>query len=433
VQIQHLYSIYKEHFIVETDTRKLKPGALFFALKGPSFNGNQFAQQALDLGAAFVIVDEENALLNERCILVNDSLSTLQQLANYHRRQLNIPVLAITGSNGKTTTKELITAVLGRKFRTSATIGNLNNHIGVPLTLLAIRPDAEFAVVEMGANHRYEIEGYCKIAEPTHGLITNCGKAHIEGFGSEEGVRLAKGELYDFLRTAQGLIFRNDDLEYLKEMSRGIEKQITYGTGNVDFQGKAEMDGMFLNVLLNDQGIQQKIKTQLVGAYNFPNIMTAVAVGLTFGVPENDVISALESYQPDNSRSQFLRKGSNEIILDAYNANPTSMRAAIESFARSGHPNKQLWLGAMKEMGTESEAEHEALVALADQFPWAEIVLVGDEFSAVREDHPWFSNSKDAAAFIRSNPPEYASILIKGSRGSKMEVMLEALEMKSEK
>lgn len=428
MQIEQLYSIYKEHSIVQTDTRKLSPGALFFALKGDSFNGNRFAKQALDAGASYAIVDEAGAVVDERCILVENSLETLQSLARHHRRQLKIPVLAITGSNGKTTTKELITTVLRKKYRCYATLGNLNNHIGVPLTLLAIRPDAGFAVVEMGANHQHEIESYCRIAEPTHGLITNCGKAHIEGFGSEEGVRKAKGELYDFLRENEGVVFRNADLGYLVGMSRGIEKQITYGNNEAsDFQGKSEMNGMFLNTLLRFADAQITVHSKLVGVYNFPNIMSAVAVGRTFGVETEDIKAALEAYEPDNSRSQFLKRGANEIILDAYNANPTSMKAAIESFARSTHPRKRLWLGAMKEMGVESAKEHAALVELAERYPWEEIVLVGDEFSEVKGTHPWFAQSAQAAEFIRKNVPEGVSILIKGSRGSKMEVLLEAL------
>ena len=430
MDISQLYQLYLTHPSVQTDTRKLQPGDIFFALKGPSYNGNAFAQQALDAGAAYAVVDETGACRDERCILVDDVLKSLQDLARYHRRRLNIPFLAITGSNGKTTTKELITAVLRKKFITYATSGNLNNHIGVPLTLLSIREDAQMAVIEMGANHLHEIESYCRIAEPTHGLITNCGKAHIEGFGGEAGVRQAKGELYDYLRDSRGAIFRNTDLDYLADMSRGIQQQITYGTANARYSGTPAMDGIFVDAIVSlpEEGSKDvRLQTHLVGGYNFPNVMSAVAVGLFFGVPLDDVIPALKEYEPDNSRSQWLKRGDNEVILDAYNANPTSMKAAIESFAAAQLPRKRLWLGAMKEMGDASPAEHEALVKLAEQYPWDEIILVGEEFSTVKGVHAWFANSADAAAFVRKNPPEKASILIKGSRGSRMEVLLEAL------
>jgi UDP-N-acetylmuramoyl-tripeptide--D-alanyl-D-alanine ligase len=359
---------------------------------------------------------------------VPDVLTCLQELARHHRRQLHIPFLAITGSNGKTTTKELITTVLKKKYITCATAGNLNNHIGVPLTLLSIRNGAEMAVIEMGANHRHEIESYCLIAEPTHGLITNCGKAHIEGFGGEEGVRKAKGELYDYLRASGGAIFRNTDLDYLAGMSRGIEKQITYGTAGAQYTGKPVMDGIFLNAIVRDaDGKEVRVQTSLVGAYNFPNVMSAVAVGLSFDVPLNDIIAALMEYQPDNSRSQWLKRGSNDVILDAYNANPTSMKAAIEAFAEAQLTHKRLWLGAMKEMGEASTAEHEALVRLAGQYEWDEVLLVGEEFVDVKGRHPWFANSAEAAAYVRQNPPSGAAVLIKGSRGSRMEALLDAL------
>ncbi|MBS1616432.1 MAG: UDP-N-acetylmuramoyl-tripeptide--D-alanyl-D-alanine ligase, partial [Bacteroidetes bacterium] len=361
------------------------------------------------------------------CILVEDVLQCLQQLARHHRRQLQIPILAITGSNGKTTTKELITAVLRRKFRTHATAGNLNNHIGVPLTLLSIAPDTEFAVVEMGANHRGEIASYCRIAEPTLGLITNVGKAHIEGFGGLEGVRLGKGELYDFIRATKGGIFRNADLDYLEEMARGIAQQVRYGSvPDADFRAMPAAEGLFLSVQMQ-QPLQALFHTQLVGAYNFSNVMSAVAVGLSQGVALPDIEAALAAYSPDNSRSQWLRRGSNQVILDAYNANPTSMQAAIENFAASPLQHKRLWLGGMKEMGDASLEEHHRLLALADQFPWDELLIVGEEFQEMKEGRLWFANSESAAEYVRSQPPAGAAILIKGSRGSRMEHLLEAL------
>jgi UDP-N-acetylmuramoyl-tripeptide--D-alanyl-D-alanine ligase len=427
VDISALYSLYLAHPSVQTDTRKLQPGDLFFALKGPSFNGNAFADAALSAGAAAVIIDEAEYRKDERYVLVDDVLPALQELARHHRRQFDIPFLAITGSNGKTTTKELLTAVLREKFVTYATSGNLNNHIGVPLTLLQIKNDAQIAVIEMGANHRGEIASYCKIAEPTHGLINNVGKAHIEGFGGEEGVRLGKGELYDYLRETGGTIYRNADLSYLEKMAEGIEKQITYGAAAADYQGDAGMDGLFVNVQL-EKPVRGEFRTHLVGAYNFPNVMAAIAVGMDREVPVGSIRAALDKYQPDNSRSQWIKRGTNEIILDAYNANPSSMRAAIENFAMSNLANKRLWLGAMKEMGSASESEHAALVALADQYPWNEVILVGQEFAAVKGAHIWFPDAASAADLITSSPPEHASILIKGSRGSRMELLLDALQ-----
>ncbi len=430
MDITQLYQVFLAHPSVQTDTRKLRPGDLYFALNGPSYDGNAFAQAALDAGAAFAIVDAGSGVIGDQMIPVPDVLTALQDLARHHRRQFRIPFLAITGSNGKTTTKELITAVLRKKFITYATAGNLNNHIGVPLTLLSIRKDAEMAVIEMGANHLEEIASYCRIAEPDYGLITNCGKAHIEGFGGEAGVRKAKGELYDYLRAAGGAIFRNADLDYLADMSRGIARQITYGTADAYFTGQPLMDGIFVHALVREPGADGKearVETSLVGAYNFPNIMSAVAVGLEFGVPMNEIIAALMEYQPDNSRSQWLKRGSNEVILDAYNANPTSMKAAIEAFAAAAMPRKRVWLGAMKEMGEASAAEHGALVELVEQYSWEEVILVGEEFRDVKKGHVWFRDSAAAAVYVRQNPPAGAAILIKGSRGSRMEVMLEAL------
>lgn len=427
MDISALYDIYLRHPSVQTDTRKLKQGDLFFALKGPNFNGNEFALKALEAGAAWAVVDEAAYAAHERCFLVDDVLTALQQLARHHRQQLQIPFIAITGSNGKTTTKELVTAVLRQRFRTYATEGNLNNHIGVPLTLLAIRNDAEMAIIEMGANHLKEIESYCRIALPTHGIITNCGKAHIEGFGSEEGVRKGKGELYDFLRDNRGTIFRNTDLPYLETMAKGIASQVTYGSADAQYIGRPLTQDVLLQVAVLSSGAEALIDTQLVGAYNFPNVMVAVAVGLHFGLSIDAVRSAIAAYHPDNSRSQWLQKGSNRIILDAYNANPTSMKAAIQNFAGLPLEHKMLWIGAMKEMGAAEAEEHRELVQLIDAYAWSQVILVGREFEAVRGNYQWFATSAEAAGYIRTQAPDHASILIKGSRGSKMEVLLEAL------
>ena len=427
MDISALYRIYQQHSSVQTDTRKLQPGDLFFALKGPSFDGNTFVLSALEKGAAFAVTDDITYAGHEQCIVVPDALETLQELARYHRQQFNIPFIAITGSNGKTTTKELVTAVLKQQYRTYATVGNLNNHIGVPLTLLSIPADAEMAVIEMGANHRYEIQGYCQVALPTHGLITNCGKAHIEGFGSLEGVRLAKGELYDYIRETGGSIFRNTDLDYLEQMAHGIPVQITYGTKHARYSGTPVMDDIFLHAAVTIQDTETILRTHLVGSYNFPNVMAAVAVGLHFGIPIASISEALTKYNPDNSRSQWLQRGANKVILDAYNANPTSMAAAIQNFAAATLPKKQLWLGGMKEMGATESEEHAALIALIDQHPWERVILVGPEFKARHGKYHWYPDAAAAADFIKINPPENASILIKGSRGSRMEILLEAL------
>lgn len=427
MNIAELYKIYLKHNTVQTDTRKLTEGCLFFALKGPNFNANTFAAQALEQGAAYAVVDEAEYVINDKCILVDDVLQTLQQLAKHHRQQLNIPFLAITGSNGKTTTKELVNTVLKKKFKTYATVGNLNNHIGVPLTILSIKNDAEFAIIEMGANHLHEIASYCKIALPTHAIITNCGKAHIEGFGGIEGVRKGKGELYDHIRANDGIIFRNTDLPYLKEMAADIAQQITYGSADANYIGKPMMDGVLLNVAVLNHLSEALIKTNLVGDYNFANVMTAIAVGLHFGIDIADIKEAIAAYNPDNSRSQWVVKGTNKLILDAYNANPTSMRAAVINFAKSDLDNKTLWLGAMKEMGQEEANEHKALVALVDEYTWQDVILVGREFEGLNGQHKLFNTSTEAAAYIQRNKPQSASILIKGSRGSKMEVMAEVL------
>lgn len=405
----------------------MKPGDIFFALKGPNFNGNAFAQQALDAGAVYAVVDEIEYATDDGCIYVDDALAALQALAKYHRQQFNIPFIAITGSNGKTTTKELVTTVLRRKYKTYATYGNLNNHIGVPLTLLSIPADAEMAVIEMGANHRGEIADYCTIALPTHGIITNCGKAHIEGFGGIEGVRKGKGELYDFLRENHGTAFRNTDLDYLHGMATGIEQQVTYGSANAQYIGKPLMDDVFLKVAMLTSGNEATIQTNLVGEYNFPNVMVAVAVGLHFDIGIDDIKEAIAAYQPDNSRSQWIQAGSNRLILDAYNANPSSMRAAIVNFAKADLPNKILWLGGMKEMGPDEEKEHRELVALVKEYDWEDVILVGKEFIGLTEGYRHFNTSAEAKEYVAAHKPEQASILVKGSRGSRMEVMVEAL------
>jgi UDP-N-acetylmuramoyl-tripeptide--D-alanyl-D-alanine ligase len=421
-----LYKIFLQFPSVQTDTRKIRSGDIFFALKGPSFNGNAFAEQALELGAAYVVVDELAFAANPKCILVEDVLKCLQLLARHHRQQFNIPFIAITGSNGKTTSKELVATVLSQKFKTYATEGNLNNHIGVPLTILKIKNDAEMAIIEMGANHQREIASYCEIALPNFGIINNCGKAHIEGFGGIEGVRKGKGELYDFIRNNGGTIFRNVDLDYLVDMAKGISNQITYGSDEAVYVGYVTDNSITLDIHLDAPDYSMDIHSNLVGEYNFPNLMLAVAVGDYFGVAGDEIKSAIEAYQPDNSRSQLIEKSSNKIILDAYNANPTSMRAAISNFSKL-EGSKILWLGAMKEMGTDEAKEHQELLAFIEQWQWEDIILVGKEFEPFKADKKWFETSMQAAEYISQNKPREAMILIKGSRGSKMEKMFDVL------
>ena len=424
ISIEALYQIYLQHPIVQTDTRKLSSGCIFFALKGPSFNGNAFANNALQLGAAFVVVDDESVVKDERYLFTTDVLSCLQALALYHRKQFKVPFLAITGSNGKTTTKELVSAVLRRKYTLYATVGNLNNHIGVPLTLLSVRNDAELVIIEMGANHQHEIEAYCKMVLPTHAIITNCGKAHIEGFGGEAGVRKGKGELYDFIRANDGTIFINADLDYLQIMAQGITKQISYGTSNAIISGIALMHDFFLKVQMTNPFAGKLLNTHLVGAYNLPNVLVAVAVGHYFNVPFDDIAFAIANYDPDNSRSQLMKLGTNNIILDAYNANPTSMIAAIDNFAALQLPNKRLWIGGMKEMGEAQLQEHLALVQHIGKYNWLQVVLVGKEFQGIAQNYSWFPTSEDAYATLSKTEITNSNLLIKGSRGSKMEVLL---------
>jgi UDP-N-acetylmuramoyl-tripeptide--D-alanyl-D-alanine ligase len=465
--IEQLYTIYLQHPTIQTDTRKLRPGDLFFALKGPNFNGNQFATHALELGAAFVVIDEAPPSTSDsppqpaasspnpasspaagvppatsspvagspdadRLLLVPDVLQTLQQLALHHRQRFNIPFLAITGSNGKTTTKELIHAVLSSTFKTYTTQGNLNNHIGIPLTLLSVRPDAQLAVIEMGANHQKEIEGYCRYTLPTHGIITNVGKAHLEGFGGPEGVKKGKGELFDFLRSTNGTAFVMWDYDYLREMSQGIPHLIKYGTHDADITGTlpdpaprtSASPSAYLALRITAGADIPFLPTQLVGDYNLPNVLAAVAVGKHFGVPDNAIKTAIENYTPSNSRSQLITNDDNNIILDAYNANPSSMRAAIENFAAKPGA-RVLILGAMAELGPESLNEHRAIVDLIGQHPWQDVVLVGGDFQKI--DHPYhrFDNSREAGEWLRHAGLKDSYILIKGSRSMKMEEVLQ--------
>lgn len=429
--IEQLYEIYLLYPSIQTDTRKLRKGDLFFALKGDHFNGNAFAASSIQAGAAYAVIDNPAFAQGEKTIVVEDVLTSLQQLALFHRRKFNIPVVAITGSNGKTTTKELLHAVLSTSFKTYTTEGNLNNHIGIPLTLLKIRPDAELAVVEMGANHLKEIESYCRYTEPTHGLITNLGKAHLEGFGGIEGVRKGKGELFDYLRSNGGTGFILQDDPYLAAMGKGLFEIITYGKetaaadSSLAVSGKVAKSEPFLEVAIS-KGLQaKKIKTQLVGAYNLLNILAAITVGKYFGVPDQEIVRAIEAYKPENSRSQLLTVGTNQVVLDAYNANPSSMRAAIENFAILPADNKVLLLGAMAELGPGSLDEHQEIISLIDAHPWKAVALVGGDFGKLKHHYVQLNNSTEAREWLNAQQFNHAHLLVKGSRSMKMEKVLE--------
>ncbi len=430
--IKDLYNIFLQYPSVETDTRKIKTGDIFFALKGPNFNGNAFAEKALELGASFCVCDEKTSFESDKIIYVEDVLTTLQALAKYHREQFDImpngrqvPFIAITGSNGKTTTKELVFAVLSSHFKCYTTQGNLNNHIGVPLTLLSIKKDAEIAVIEMGANHQKEIASYCAYTLPTHGLINNCGKAHLEGFGGEEGVRKGKGELYDFIAANNGTIFINTDYDYLAEMSKHVQHKITYGSSNASVTGVIKEDEHFLVVSITGGANIDTIKTQLAGNYNLSNVLSAVCIGKTFGVPDEKIKKAIENYVPSNSRSQIIQKGTNTILLDAYNANPSSMKAAIENFAKMSGENKIVILGAMMELGEHSIAEHTAVVDLLQQYKWHKIILAGKDYTTLPENTLHFNTSDEVAVWYKNEQIENSTILIKGSRGMAMEKVIE--------
>jgi UDP-N-acetylmuramoyl-tripeptide--D-alanyl-D-alanine ligase len=427
MNIEDIYKIYQLFPSIETDSRKLKKDDIFFALKGPNFNGNNFAKQALESGAAYVVADEPLSFQSERIIQVENVLETLQQLAKYHRKQFKIPFIAITGSNGKTTTKELLHEVLSTTFKTYTTKGNLNNHIGIPLTILKIKPDAEIAVIEMGANHLNEIAGYCEYAQPNYGLITNIGKAHLEGFGSEENVKKGKGELFQYLKNHEGTVFVNTDDPAVFDLSKPINNSIFYGSKSENVKGVIEKNDPFIEVKIEGEK-PFTIQTNLVGAYNLPNVLAAVCVGKYFKIENEKIKSAIENYQPSNSRSQLIQTGSNSIILDAYNANPGSMKAAIENFAKMKGDKKILLLGSMMELGNDSKKEHADIVSLIDQNKWHVVALVGKNFKEIKSSYTNFENSLQARDWLRNIKVENAQILIKGSRSMQMEKVLEALQ-----
>lgn len=430
ISIEALYAVFiQQNQSISTDTRKLDNGTIFFALKGGNFNGNTFAEKALEQGAAYVVVDEEDYKLNERCLLVSDVLTALQQLALYHRRKLGIPILSITGSNGKTTSKELIASVLSQKFNLFATKGNLNNHIGIPLTLLSILPSHEFAIVEMGANHQKEIESYCSYTEPNFGYITNIGKAHLEGFGGIEGVKKGKGELFQYLLHNNGNVFVNSSNPVLMDLAKEFEYPILFSKEDELTYGKIVESNPFLIASI-ENSIQ--INTHLVGAYNLDNILAATCIGKYFGLTLEEIKTGIESYKPDNNRSQYVKKGSNTFILDAYNANPSSMSEAIKNFATIDATNKVLLVGDMFELGDESKIEHERIGELIASFSFANVLLIGNHMKNAAEKcthAKYFSDKVQASEFLQKNPITHSFILIKGSRGMGLESLLPLLEI----
>ncbi|MFA8433661.1 MAG: UDP-N-acetylmuramoyl-tripeptide--D-alanyl-D-alanine ligase [Marinifilaceae bacterium] len=427
--LEQIYQIFQKHPKVITDSRNIEKDAIFFALKGANFNGNKYALSAIEQGCSYAIVDEAEFAKHDRCILVDNVLMTLQGLGRLHRRTLGIPIIGITGTNGKTTTKELLHVVLSRKFRTYATQGNFNNHIGVPLTLLAMDTSTEFGIVEMGANHPGEIKELCEIAEPDFGIITNVGKAHLEGFGSFDGVKKAKSELYDYLGATNGKIFVNADNHHLQDMLNG-RTALTYGNQEDVFsKGRFLQSEPFMVMELRSPIGKLYIKTRLIGAYNFENAMAAVAVGRYFQMDEVVIKKALEEYEPQNNRSQLKKTERNVLIMDAYNANPTSMHAAVSNFSRMTFRNKALVLGDMLELGSKSKTEHQAILELLKKEGLTESYLVGSEFCSLSDssDFMCFERVEDLVEFFEENPVQGKYILIKGSRGIHLEKITEIL------
>ena len=425
MRIPELYSKFLSSAGISTDTRSIAPGSMFFALRGDRFNANEFAAEALTKGASYAVVDQAEFAKGKSYILVPDTLEALQKLARFHRDRLEIPVLALTVSNGKTTTKELIHAILSRRFKVHATRGNLNNHIGVPLTVLSVKPHHEIAVVEMGANHVGEIAMLCGIADPTHGLITNIGRAHIGLFGGIEQIARAKGELYDHLAARNGVVFINSGNDLLTGMAKKFKSTVTYPAVG-DFYSAQLVDADPYVRLVADNG--QEVATQLIGAYNFENLAAALCVGKYFGVDPEEANAAVATYRPENMRSQVVQKGSNTIILDAYNANPSSMHAAIENLLAMRGERKILILGDMFELGDESEREHRLLATTINRHGFREVYLCGNLMAVAAEEIPqahYFPNKADLIRALQSTEIDNAVILIKASRGIGLEEVVE--------
>jgi len=430
ITIEELYDIFLKYPRVSTDSRNIPQKSLFFALKGENFDGNSFALEALQKGASYSIIDNKEDATGESIILVDDVLKTLQELALYHRKQLKIPMIAITGTNGKTTTKELIASVLSQKYKTMATKGNLNNHIGVPLTILSLNKETQIAIIEMGANHVGEIEFLCKIALPTHGIITNIGKAHLEGFGGFEGVIRAKTELYNFLRLTNGVAFVNKDNPLLMDHAHDI-KTITYGSDpTAAFSGTLVKTGdPFINTQISFKSSEMIVGSRLYGTYNFENILAAACIGYHFNVGPDNIKEGIEMYEPSNNRSQVLNTGKNILILDAYNANPDSLTSAIHSFADSSYPDKTVIIGDMLELGKESDEEHNNILKLLEKVQFNDVFLVGPIFTRLNTKREWlcFQDSDLARLWFDHHRLEGKTILIKGSRGIRLEKLTDTL------
>lgn len=426
---ENIYQLFNDFPKISTDSRKIEKGSIFFALKGDNFNGNKFAADSLKKGAEYSIIDEKEFVISNRTILVNSVLETLQDLANLHRKKLGIPILAITGTNGKTTTKELVSAVLSEKFKVSFTEGNLNNHIGVPLTLLKMNAKTQFGVVEMGANHLGEIAELCKITEPNFGIITNIGKAHLEGFGSFEGVKKTKAELFNYIKEKNGTFFYNSDNSILKTLAADYKNKITFGHENANLTGELLQSPPFVHIKTNFEKGVLYLNTNLIGDYNFENILAAACIGNYFNVDPLQIQKALKKYQPQNNRSQLIKKGALEIIMDAYNANPTSMQASIKSFLANNNGDNYLILGDMLELGKYSHDEHTKILNLITELKATNVFIVGPIFTEIGIEFNFktFLNISELNEFLRKEPIKNGNLLIKGSRGIELEKVLEFL------
>ncbi len=428
METQDLYKLFLGSTGITTDTRKVSEGNMFFALSGDNFDGNAFAQDALNKGCSFAVVDKAEFAKNSKFILVDDCLKSLQSLARFHRKQFNIPFIGITGTNGKTTTKELIAKALGAKYNVLYTEGNLNNHIGVPLTLLRVNRNTEIAIIEMGANHPGEIEFLCNIAMPTHGIITNIGKAHLEGFGGFEGVKRTKNELYTHLINNGGVVFTNGGNEILRSLLAGKNvNKILYGSSEgSQCIGEIINSDPFLEFSVANEGV---VRTKMAGRYNLENALAAVCIGMYFDVSFNNIKAALESYEPSNQRSQIKSTAKNSLLMDYYNANPSSMEVALENFSKMQHPKKAVILGDMLELGDEAEAEHKKIISQVEALKPAMAVFVGPVFEGLvnKNEYKSFISSEEARNWFQKTNPEGFLFLLKGSRGIKLEKIAEVL------